>query len=176
MSIYDTISPFMILQYIKVLTQYHLSTLRISIPLSASVDSIFSGEIYYKICPQLDTVQLYSYLFSKLLADPAAVTVVPWSVKILVMVLPLIPLFVKPLSLTEQNLQHCNCQNICKGVNQYSGSVFRGMDTFSGETTLSTFFCLLFKKGFTLKGKNLLPLGANSLLLEWNPFQKGFSS
>ena len=31
----------------------------------------------------------------------------------------------------------------------------------------------LLKKGSTLKGKNLLPLGANSFLLEWTPFQKG---
>ena len=30
-----------------------------------------------------------------------------------------------------------------------------------------------FCKGSTLKGKNLLPLGANSFLLEKTPFQKG---
>ena len=29
----------------------------------------------------------------------------------------------------------------------------------------------LLKKGSTLKGKNLLPRGANSFLLDWTPFQ-----
>ena len=33
-----------------------------------------------------------------------------------------------------------------------------------------------FEKGSTLKGKNFLPMGANSFLLEQIPFQKGFSS
>ena len=39
--------------------------------------------------------------------------------------------------------------------------------TFRGELFLSS------KKGSSLKGKNLLPLGANSFLLEKIPFQKG---
>ena len=40
----------------------------------------------------------------------------------------------------------------------------------SGKIVLSS-----TKKGSTLKGKNLLPMGANSFLLEWTPFQKGLS-
>ena len=51
----------------------------------------------------------------------------------------------------------------------------RGMDTLSGVATLSKLFCLPSEKGSTLKGKNLLPLGANSFLLEYTPFQKGLS-
>ena len=51
----------------------------------------------------------------------------------------------------------------------------RGMDTLSGEVTLSKVFCLPSEKGSTLKGKNLLPVGANSFLLELIPFQKGFN-
>ena len=46
------------------------------------------------------------------------------------------------------------------------------MDIMSEEVTVKQ-FCLLLKKGSTLKGKNLLPLGANSFLLEKTPFQKG---
>ena len=34
---------------------------------------------------------------------------------------------------------------------------------------------LPFEKVSTLKGKNLLPTGANSFLLELTPFQKGFA-
>ena len=36
----------------------------------------------------------------------------------------------------------------------------------SGETNLSNLVSLLSEKGSTLKGKNLLPQGANSFLLE----------
>ena len=43
--------------------------------------------------------------------------------------------------------------------------ILRGMDTFS-EVTLSNGSCILSKKEFTLKEKNLLPKGANSYLLE----------
>ena len=54
----------------------------------------------------------------------------------------------------------------------------RGMDTLSGETTINMFSdspaCHL-KIVCTLKGKNLLPLGANSLLLKHTPFQKRLS-
>ena len=32
-----------------------------------------------------------------------------------------------------------------------------------------------FEKGSTLKGKNVLPMGANYFLLEYTPFQKGIS-
>ena len=42
----------------------------------------------------------------------------------------------------------------------------RGMDTLSGEVIPSKLFCFPCEKGSTLKGKNLLPPGANSFLLE----------
>ena len=42
----------------------------------------------------------------------------------------------------------------------------RGTDTLSGEATLSKLFCLSSEKWSILKEKNLLPLGANSFLLE----------
>ena len=35
---------------------------------------------------------------------------------------------------------------------------------------MSKWFCLLSEKGSTLKGKNLLPVEANSLLLDSTPF------
>ena len=35
-------------------------------------------------------------------------------------------------------------------------------------------FASLLKKRSTLKGKNLLPVGANSFLLEWTSFSEGF--
>ena len=47
------------------------------------------------------------------------------------------------------------------------------MDTLSWETTLSKFFWLPSEKGSTLKGKSLLPMGANSFLLEQIHLQKG---
>ena len=50
---------------------------------------------------------------------------------------------------------------------------FKEIGTFSREATLSKLFCLLFEKGSTLKGKNLLPMGANSFLLEWTSFSEG---
>ena len=34
-----------------------------------------------------------------------------------------------------------------------------------GEASLLKWICLLVEKGSTLKGKNLLPLGANSFLV-----------
>ena len=45
----------------------------------------------------------------------------------------------------------------------------RGVDTLSGEATLSKFDCLL-KKGSTLKGKNLLPFGAKFFPFRVDPF------
>ena len=42
----------------------------------------------------------------------------------------------------------------------------RGVDTLSGEATLSEWVLLPSEKGSTLNGKNLLPRGANSFLLE----------
>ena len=47
----------------------------------------------------------------------------------------------------------------------------RGIDILSGELILSKRF-VRSEKGATLKEKNLLPLGANSFLLEQTPFQK----
>ena len=43
---------------------------------------------------------------------------------------------------------------------------------FFTETTVKI-VCLPSEKGSILKGKNLLPQGANSFLLELTPFQKG---
>ena len=44
--------------------------------------------------------------------------------------------------------------------------------TLSGEAAVSKFFRLPSEKGSSLKGKNLLPQGANSFLLEKTLFQK----
>ena len=52
---------------------------------------------------------------------------------------------------------------ICKLI------ILSGMDTLSGEATLWTMSLPPFLKGSTLKGKNLLPLGVNSFLLEQTP-------
>ena len=48
----------------------------------------------------------------------------------------------------------------------------RGTDTPLGEVTLSCCSCVSSVKGSTLKGKNLLPIGANSFFLKLIPFQK----
>ena len=42
------------------------------------------------------------------------------------------------------------------------------------EEKLSNLFCLISEKGSALKGQNLLPIGANSFLLEQTLFQKVF--
>ena len=47
-----------------------------------------------------------------------------------------------------------------------NSDILRGIDTLSGEVTVSIYFCHPSEKGSTLNGKNLLPLGANSFLLE----------
>ena len=47
------------------------------------------------------------------------------------------------------------------------------MDIRPGEATLSNLFSPPSEKGSALKGKNLLPKGANSFFLEQTPFQKG---
>ena len=49
---------------------------------------------------------------------------------------------------------------------------FRGTDTLKGEITKWKMFLLPSKKGSTLKGKNLLPAGANSFLLVYTLFWK----
>ena len=41
-----------------------------------------------------------------------------------------------------------------------------GKDTLSGETILTKYICNTSEKESNLKGKNLLPMGANSFLLE----------
>ena len=61
-------------------------------------------------------------------------------------------------------MSYCCVRTISALYNNYG--YLRGMDTLSGEITLSNGFRFLFEKGSTLKGKNLLPLGANSLLSE----------
>ena len=48
----------------------------------------------------------------------------------------------------------------------------KGLETLSGEEIINN-FCFPSEKGSTLKGKNLLPFGANSFCLELAPFQKG---
>ena len=52
---------------------------------------------------------------------------------------------------------------LCQYVLQYPVN-FQGIDTISKEVTVSKLFCLSCEKESTLKGKNLLPLGANSFL------------
>ena len=53
---------------------------------------------------------------------------------------------------------------------------FKGSDILSRVATLSQLFASLLKRGCTLKGKNLLPRGANSFPLECIPFfPKGLS-
>ena len=42
----------------------------------------------------------------------------------------------------------------------------KGLDILSGDAVLSTLFLLPSEMGPTLKGKNLLPMGADSFLLE----------
>ena len=48
----------------------------------------------------------------------------------------------------------------------------KGMGTLSGEATLPKLFYVTSEKEPTLKGKNLLPRGENSFLLEKTPFQE----
>ena len=51
-------------------------------------------------------------------------------------------------------------------------ALFKGIDPFSGVVPLPKQFSLPSEKDCALKGKNLLPVGANSFLLEQTPFQK----
>ena len=51
--------------------------------------------------------------------------------------------------------------------------MLNSIDTLIREATLSNCFCLPSEMGSTLKGKNLLPLGPDSFLLEQTPFWKG---
>ena len=46
------------------------------------------------------------------------------------------------------------------------------MNRYFQETTLSKLLCLSSEKGYILKVKNFLPMGANSFFLEQTPFQK----
>ena len=45
-------------------------------------------------------------------------------------------------------------------------NILKGNDTISGEVTQTKLLCIPSEKGSTLKGKNLLLMGANSFLLE----------
>ena len=47
-----------------------------------------------------------------------------------------------------------------------------GPDILAGKVTLLKLFCLNSEKVSALKGKTLLPFGANSFLLVQTPFQK----
>ena len=47
------------------------------------------------------------------------------------------------------------------------------LETLSRETTWSELYRLPSEKGSTLKGKNFLPWGANSFLLEQTPSEEG---
>ena len=62
---------------------------------------------------------------------------------------------------------------LCSGLPKDNFSV-KGMDTLSGKATQLDLSAIPSEKVSTLKGKNLLPLGANSSLLENTPFQKEF--
>ena len=53
-------------------------------------------------------------------------------------------------------------------------NVIRRTVTLLGEATLSNGFAFLLR-GPSSKGKNLLPLGVNSFLLEKIPFENGLS-
>ena len=46
------------------------------------------------------------------------------------------------------------------------GTILRGTATHSGEVTPSKLFYLPSEKESTVKGKNLIPVGANSFLLQ----------
>ena len=52
--------------------------------------------------------------------------------------------------------------------------LLRGMYTLSGEATLSKLIIFHSEKGPTLKGTNLLPVGARSFHCRVDPFQNGF--
>ena len=56
---------------------------------------------------------------------------------------------------------HTGFQDYMQQVHFFS---LRGMDTLTGEATLSKMFCLPSENGFTLKGKNLLPMGWEQIL------------
>ena len=62
---------------------------------------------------------------------------------------------------------------LCSGLSKDNFSN-KGMDTLSGKATQLDLSGIPSEKVSTLKGKNLLPLGANSSLLENTPFQKEF--
>ena len=51
---------------------------------------------------------------------------------------------------------------------------FKGIDTFTRETTLAKLFLLPSEKGSSLKGKNLLPRGANSFIFRVDPYIKEY--
>ena len=58
-----------------------------------------------------------------------------------------------------------HCVQITGGVSKNVSKKLR-IETVLLEITVSKVFCLPSEKGSTLKGKNLLPVGANSFYLE----------
>ena len=66
-------------------------------------------------------------------------------------------------------LSHVHVQNhVIIDLSQFQACRLydKEIDTLSGEVALTNYLCSLSEKGSTLKGKNLLPTGANSFLLE----------
>ena len=69
-----------------------------------------------------------------------------------------------------------NCDFHCNSMAPPSFNVMmflRGIETLSGDATLSSLFLSPSEKWSTLRGKNLLPLGANSFLYRIDPFSEG---
>ena len=62
--------------------------------------------------------------------------------------------------------KHLNYKFLIKKLSCMCNIHLRETDALSGKATLSKIVFLPSEKGSTLKGKNLLPLGANSFLLE----------
>ena len=60
----------------------------------------------------------------------------------------------------------------CSAVRDLKVSLW-GIDILLWEATLSKLICIHSEKGTTLKGKNLLPMGAHSILVAETSFQKG---
>ena len=65
-----------------------------------------------------------------------------------------------------QSWRGCEHSQKCKRISDYVCIILMRVDMLSGETTLVSCFYFPSEKGSTIKGKNLLPMGANSFLLE----------
>ena len=66
----------------------------------------------------------------------------------------------------------CHCCTQCKNPFLMQPIIKVNGYTYTGGNSVKT-FCLPSEKGSTQKGKNLLPLGANSFLLELTPIRNG---